>query len=144
MIYDEFSPSRTRRTLTAGGRTLRAVGLDGPLTGVLAIIVFIGILVVYSASGQNWKMVQHHLVNIGLAVAAILALAKFATPQYLRMFAPIAYVLGVLLLIVVDVTGRIAKGAQRWLDTRFIPFHPPLIMHLPLPLPPPRSTPDPP
>ena len=36
MIYDEFSPSRTRRTLTAGGRTLRALGLDGPLTGVLA------------------------------------------------------------------------------------------------------------
>ena len=28
MIYDEFSPSRTRRTLTAGGRTLRALGLD--------------------------------------------------------------------------------------------------------------------
>jgi len=44
MIYDEFSPSRTRRTLTAGGRTLRALGLDGPLTGVLAIIVVIGIL----------------------------------------------------------------------------------------------------
>jgi rod shape determining protein RodA len=90
MIYDEFSPSRARRTLTAGGRTLRALGLDGPLTGVLAIIVVIGILVVYSASGQNWKMVQHHLVNIGIAVAAMLALAKFATPQYLRMFAPIA------------------------------------------------------
>jgi hypothetical protein len=26
MIFDEFSPSRTRRTLTAGGRTLRALG----------------------------------------------------------------------------------------------------------------------
>ena len=57
MIFDEFSPSRTRRTLTAGGRTLRALGLDGPLTGVLALIVCIGILVVYSASGQNLKMV---------------------------------------------------------------------------------------
>ena len=74
MIFDEFSPSRTRRTLTAGGRTLRALGLDGPLTGVLAIIVCIGILVVYSASGQNWKMVEHHLVNIGIAVTALLAL----------------------------------------------------------------------
>ena len=70
MIFDEFSPSRTRRTLTAGGRTLRALGLDGPLTGVLAIIVCIGILVVYSASGQNVKMVEHHLANIAIAVAA--------------------------------------------------------------------------
>ena len=58
MIFDEFSPSRTRRTLTAGGRTLRALGLDGPLTGVLAIILCIGVLVVYSASGQNIKMVE--------------------------------------------------------------------------------------
>ena len=49
MIYDEFSPSRTRRTLTAGGRTLRALGLDGPLTGVLAIIVVIGVLLLWSA-----------------------------------------------------------------------------------------------
>src|SRR5450755_2527878 len=134
MIYDEFSPSRTRRTLTAGGRTLRALGLDGPLTGVLAIIVVIGILVVYSASGQNWRMVQHHLVNIGIAVAAMLALAKLATPQYLRMFAPIAYVLGVLLLVVVDVTGHIGKGAQRWLDIGFMRFQPSEIMKLAVPM----------
>ena len=132
MIYDEFSPSRTRRTLTAGGRTLRALGLDGPLTGVLAIIVVIGILVVYSASGQNWKMVQHHLANIGIAVAAMLALAKFSTPQYLRMFAPIAYVLGVLLLIVVDLKGHVGKGAQRWLDIGFMRFQPSEIMKLAL------------
>src|SRR6202161_74044 len=134
MIFDEFSPSRTRRTLTAGGRTLRALGLDGPLTGVLAIIVSIGILVVYSASGQNWKMVEHHLVNIGIAVTALLALAKLATPQYLRLFAPAAYVIGVLLLIVVDVTGHIGKGAQRWLDVGFMRFQPSEIMKLAVPM----------
>src|ERR1700732_939015 len=114
MIFDEFSPSRTRRTLTAGGRTLRALGLDGPLTGVLAIIVSIGVLVVYSASGQNIKMVEHHLANIAIAVTAMLALAKFTTPQYLRLFSPVAYIIGILLLVVVAVTGHIGKGAQRW------------------------------
>jgi len=113
---------------------LRALGLDGPLTGVLAIIVCIGILVVYSASGQNWKMVEHHLANVAIAVAALLALAKFATPQYLRMFAPIAYIVGVLLLIVVDVTGHIGKGAQRWLDVGFMRFQPSEIMKLAVPM----------
>ena len=78
MIFDEFSPSRTRRTLTAGGRTLRALGLDGPLTGVLAIIVCIGILVVYSASGQNLKMIEHHLANIAIAVAALMQQSRDA------------------------------------------------------------------
>ena len=134
MIFDEFSPSRTRRTLTAGGRTLRALGLDGPLTGVLAIIVCIGILVVYSASGQNLKMVEHHLANIAIAVAALVALARLATPQYLRLFAPIGYVIGILLLIVVAVTGHIGKGAQRWLDIGFIRFQPSEIMKLAVPM----------
>jgi rod shape determining protein RodA len=134
MIFDEFSPSRTRRTLTAGGRTLRALGLDGPLTGVLAIIVALGTLVVYSASGQNWKMVEHHLANIGIAVTAMLALTKFATPQYLRLFAPFAYIIGVLLLVVVEVTGHIGKGAQRWLDIGFMRFQPSEIMKLAVPM----------
>src|ERR1039457_6150284 len=134
MIFDEFSPSRTRRTLTAGGRTLRALGLDGPLTGVLAIIVCIGILVVYSASGQNLKMIEHHLANIAIAVAALIALARLATPQYLRLFAPIAYVIGILLLLVVAVTGHVGKGAQRWLDIGFIRFQPSEIMKLAVPM----------
>jgi len=134
MIFDEFSPSRTRRTLTAGGRTLRALGLDGPLTGVLAIIVCFGTLVVYSASGLNVRMVEHHLGNIAIAVTAMIALAKFASPQYLRLFSPIAYVIGVLLLIVVDVTGHIGKGAQRWLDLGFMRFQPSEIMKLAVPM----------
>ncbi len=134
MIFDEFSPSRTRRTLTAGGRTLRALGLDGPLTGVLALIVCIGILVVYSASGQNMKMVEHHLANIAIAVAALLALARLSSPQYLRLFSPVAYLIGIVLLAVVAVTGHIGKGAQRWLDIGFIRFQPSEIMKLAVPM----------
>jgi rod shape determining protein RodA len=134
MIYDEFSPSRTRRTLTAGSRTLRALGLDGPLTGLLAIIVCFGILVVYSASGQNLKMVEHHLANIAIAITAMVALARLTTPQYLRLFAPIAYVIGILLLLVVAVTGHIGKGAQRWLDVGFMRFQPSEIMKLAVPM----------
>ena len=134
MIFDEFSPSRTRRTLTAGSRILRALGLDGPLTGVLAIIVCMGILVVYSASGQNVKMVEHHLGNIAIAVLAMVALAKLATPQYLRLFAPIAYAIGMLLLVVVAAKGHIGKGAQRWLDIGPIRFQPSEIMKLAVPM----------
>ncbi|HEY3850945.1 MAG TPA: rod shape-determining protein RodA [Steroidobacteraceae bacterium] len=134
MILDEFSTSRTRRTLTAGGRTLRALGLDGPLTGVLALIVCIGVLVVYSASGQNVKMVEHHLANIAIAVTAMLALARLSSPQYLRLFSPVAYIIGILLLAVVAVTGHIGKGAQRWLDIGFIRFQPSEIMKLAVPM----------
>jgi rod shape determining protein RodA len=134
MIFDEMSQSRTRRTLTAGSRALRALGLDGPLTGVLALIVAIGIMVVYSASGQNVKMVEHHLGNIAIAVTAFLVLARFSSPQYLRLFSPAAYVVGILLLAVVAVTGHIGKGAQRWLDIGFLRFQPSEIMKLAVPM----------
>ena len=134
MIFDEMSQSRTRRTLTAGTRTLRALGLDGPLTGVLALIVCIGIMVVYSASGQNVKMVEHHLGNIAIAVTALLVLAKFSSPQYLRLFTPAMYITGILLLAVVAVTGHIGKGAQRWLDIGFLRFQPSEIMKLAVPM----------
>src|ERR1700734_1123324 len=105
MIFDEMSQSRTRPTLTAGTRALRALGLDGPLTGVLPLIVAIGIMVVYSASGQNVKMVEHHLGNLAIAVTTFLGLARFSSPQYLRLFTPAIYVAGILLLAVVAVTG---------------------------------------
>jgi len=134
MIFDEMSQSRTRRTLTAGSRALRALGLDGPFTGVLALIVCIGIMVVYSASGQNVKMVEHHLGNIAIAVTAFLVLARFSSPQYLRLFSPAAYVAGILLLVVVAVTGHIGKGAQRWLDIGFLRFQPSEIMKLAVPM----------
>jgi rod shape determining protein RodA len=134
MIFDEMSQSRTRRTLTAGTRALRALNLDGPLTGVLALIVCIGILVVYSASGQNVKMVEHHLGNIAIAVTALLVLARFSSPQYLRLFTPAIYIAGILLLAVVAVTGHIGKGAQRWLDIGFLRFQPSEIMKLAVPM----------
>jgi rod shape determining protein RodA len=134
MIFDEMSQSRTRRTLTAGTRALRALGLDGPLTGVLALIVCIGILVVYSASGQNVKMLEHHLGNIAIAVTALLVLAKFSSPQYLRLFTPAIYIGGILLLAVVAVTGHNGKGAQRWLDIGPLRFQPSEIMKLAVPM----------
>ncbi len=134
MNFDEFSQSRARRTLTAGGRMLRALGLDGPLTGMLALIVCLGVIVVYSASGQNVKMVEHHLANIAIAIAAMLALARLATPQYLRLLAPVAYAIGIVLLIVVAISGHIGKGAQRWLDIGFMRFQPSEIMKLAVPM----------
>jgi rod shape determining protein RodA len=134
MNFEEFSQSRARRTLTAGGRMLRALGLDGPLTGMLALIVCLGVIVVYSASGQNVKMVEHHLANIAIAIAAMLALARLATPQYLRLLAPVAYAIGIVLLIVVAISGHIGKGAQRWLDIGFMRFQPSEIMKLAVPM----------
>jgi len=75
-----------------------------------------------------------HLANIAIAVIALLALARLSSPQYLRLFSPVAYIVGILLLVVVAVTGHIGKGAQRWLDIGFIRFQPSEIMKLAVPM----------
>jgi rod shape determining protein RodA len=55
-------------------------------------------------------------------------------PHILRRAALPIYALGIVLLIVVDVTGYIGKGAQRWLDLGIIRFQPSEIMKLAVPM----------
>jgi rod shape determining protein RodA len=55
-------------------------------------------------------------------------------PAFLRRLALPLWVFGVVLLVVVDITGHIGKGAQRWLDLGFIRFQPSEIMKLAVPM----------
>ena len=55
-------------------------------------------------------------------------------PNFLRRLAVPLWMLGVMLLLVVDITGYIGKGAQRWLDLGFIRFQPSEIMKLAVPM----------
>jgi rod shape determining protein RodA len=125
--------SRSQRTFSFAARLLGALKLDGPLLVGLALITLFGLVVLYSASGQNWNRVIDGAVRAVLGGIAMCALAQ-VKPSFLRRLAPWLFALGVILLIVVDVTGYIGKGAQRWLDLGFIRFQPSEIMKLAVPM----------
>jgi rod shape determining protein RodA len=125
--------SRSRRTFSAAGRILGALKLDGPLLVGLGLIVLFGLVVLYSASGQNLIQVRNGLIRAMLGGVAMCALAQ-VKPAFLRRLAPFLWGLGVLLLIIVDVTGHIGKGAQRWLDLGFIRFQPSELLKLAVPM----------
>jgi rod shape determining protein RodA len=125
--------SRSRRTFTAAGRILGALKLDGPLIVGLGLIALYGIIVLYSASGQNLYMVRNALVRVLIGTVAMCALAR-VKPSFLRRLALPLWIFGVFLLIVVDITGHIGKGAQRWLDLGFMRFQPSEIMKLAVPM----------
>jgi rod shape determining protein RodA len=127
------SDSTTRRTLGTAARVLSALKLDGPLLVGLALVCFYGLVVLYSASGQDWGTVGRAVARLGLGTVAMLALAQ-VRPQQLRAAAPAIYVVGILLLIVVDIMGHIGKGAERWLDLGFIRFQPSELMKLAVPM----------
>src|SRR5262245_5731470 len=125
--------SRSQRSFSFAARLLGALKLDGPLLIGLGLITLYGLVVLYSASGQNWGRVIDGAVRDAIGGTAMWALAQVKPPFLRRLVFPL-WALGVLLLIVVDITGHIGKGAQRWLDLGFIRFQPSEIMKLAVPM----------
>jgi len=134
MIYEEVSSeSRARRTLTGAARILFALKIDGPLVIGLALISVYGLIVLYSASGQNIGTIVRTVMRLFLGGVAMLLLAR-VNPNFLRRTTPWLYVIGVFLLVVVALFGHIGLGAQRWLSLGFIRFQPSELMKLAVPM----------
>ena len=132
-MYEELSASRTRRTVTATARLMRALHLDGMLLSGLAVVGFFGLFVLYSAAGDNTVLWFGQLARFGIGIAVMIAIAQ-VPDHFIRMAAPIAYVLGLVLLLLVAVAGDVSKGAQRWLDIGILRFQPSEIMKLAVPM----------
>ena len=132
-MYEELSASRTRRTVTATARLLRALRLDGMLLSGLAIVCSFGLFVLYSAVGDNVVLWLNQLVRVGIGIAVMIALAR-VPDRFLRMAAPAAYTVGLLLLAVVAVAGDVGKGAQCWLDIGVVRFQSSEVMKLAVPM----------
>lgn len=134
MIYEEVtSGSRTRRTLTGAARVLFALKIDGPLVVGLGLIAAFGLVVLYSASGQDTPTVLRTAARFALGTAAMLLLAQ-VNPNFLRRSSPWLYLAGCLLLLLVAAAGHVGLGAQRWLDLKLFRFQPSEIMKLAVPM----------
>jgi rod shape determining protein RodA len=123
----------THRSLRSTGRAVGALNLDGPLTVALLAVCGVGLVLLYSAAGEDMSMFARQATRVGLGFAAMLAIAQ-VPPRFLRMLSPWLYLSGLVLLIVVMFTGYIGKGAQRWLDLGVIRFQPSEIMKIAMPM----------
>jgi rod shape determining protein RodA len=132
-LYEDFTGSRTRRTLTASTRVLSALKLDGPLLVGLSLVALYGLVVLYSASGQHLEVVLRACLHLGLGVIAMLALAQVRA-GFLRRLSPWLFAVGLGLLVIVDAVGHVGMGAQRWLNLGLFRFQPSEIMKLGLPM----------
>ncbi len=133
MNYDALDTSRAQRTLTGSARILLALHLDGPLFVGLCLVGAVGTTIMFSASGQSLGHLEAQLVRFGLGLIALITLAQ-VPPRMIRAATPWAYLLGLLLLVLVMMTGDIAMGAQRWLDLGVVRFQPSEMMKLAVPL----------
>jgi rod shape determining protein RodA len=125
--------SRAQRTLTVTGRVMQALHLDGPLLLAVLAVCAAGLVVLFSAAGEDVGVALRQAVRVALGLVVLVTVAQ-VPPRVLRAVAPWLYAVGVLLLVAVALTGDIAMGAQRWLDLGFIRFQPSEIMKISVPL----------
>lgn len=109
------------------------IHLDLPLLVGLLLLCGFGLIVLYSASGQDLGQVQRQLVRLGFAFGIMVAVAQIH-PATLKRWSPWLYLVGIGLLVAVLVFGHIGKGAQRWLNLGFIRFQPSEMVKLAVPM----------
>jgi rod shape determining protein RodA len=111
---------------------LRRLNIDGPLFAGILLISALGLVVLYSAVGENMRLLVNQVVRLSVALVAMLIMAQLS-PDFLRRWTPWGYLAGLILLVMVLTTGEVGQGARRWLDLG-IRFQPSEIMKLAVPM----------
>jgi rod shape determining protein RodA len=106
---------------------------DGWLLAFMFALIALGLVVLYSASGQDMDRVADQVRNIGFALVVMCVVAHLS-PQRLEQIAVPLYVLGVILLIGVALFGEVINGARRWLNLGVTRIQPSELMKIALPL----------
>jgi rod shape determining protein RodA len=114
------------------GRIFRRLHIDGPLLGGILLICTLGLVVLYSAVGENMRLWVNQLVRLGVALVGMFIVAQMS-PEFLRRWTPWGFLAGLILLVLVLTTGEVGQGAKRWLDLG-IRFQPSEIMKLAVPM----------
>ncbi len=121
-------------TINIGYWVNRFLGrFDGWLLAFSGALAVLGLVVLYSASGQDMDRVGDQLRNIAIALL-VMCVVVHLSPKWLEQIAVPLYVLGVLMLIAVALFGQVRLGARRWLSVGPISFQPSELMKFALPI----------
>lgn len=107
--------------------------VDWPLLTGLVVLSILGLVVLYSASGENWAIVTRQMVWMCIAFSVMFVVAQ-VPPHYLQLLTPWVFAVGLLFLVAVIFFGDMGKGAQRWLDLGFFRFQPSEMMKFAVPM----------
>ncbi|MGI4851846.1 MAG: rod shape-determining protein RodA [Janthinobacterium lividum] len=99
---------------------------------VLAIIASIGFVVLYSAAGGDFSpWAGKQIIRFGVGIVILSGVAMIDLKTWMR-YSYVLYLLSLLMLVAVEITGRIGMGAQRWIDLYVINIQPSELMKITL------------
>ncbi|WP_271410579.1 rod shape-determining protein RodA [Pseudomonas sp. Q1-7] len=94
---------------------LQRLHIDGWLLLIILMLAAGSLFVLYSASGKHWELLMKQASSFGLGIGAMIVIAQFE-PRFMARWVPLAYLVGVSLLLVVEIMGHTAMGATRWIN----------------------------
>ncbi len=107
--------------------------IDIPLMFGLVTLCVFGLVILYSASGQQAGVIYNQSARMLFAFGLMFLVAQ-VSPSRLAGVSIWIFLFGVALLVMVLVIGYVGKGAQRWLDLGVIRFQPSELMKLSVPM----------
>ena len=129
------------RQLPSGGLKVQrkagmgnALHLDVPMLLLLLIISAYGLVILYSAVGQQIEPVISQGIKVLVGLSAMVVIAQISPIVYMRL-APWIFLIGLIALVLIYFFGVEVKGSRRWLRIPgIVTFQPSEIMKLMLPL----------
>lgn len=109
------------------------VSIDLVLVVTLIMLLSLGSITLFSATGENSRMMNNHTIHLILATIAMLIATQLPSDM-LNRWSVWIYSFGVIVLIMVLIQGSMGKGAQRWLELGSLRFQPAEIMKLAVPM----------
>ena len=101
--------------------------IDWFLLAGISLLMLVGLVVLYSATGPNISRVSNQAINMLVALGIMWLIANIPLQQILRLALPM-YLIGLSLLIGVALFGEIHNGARRWLDVGITRIQPSELM----------------
>tara|TARA_E500000331_G_scaffold65229_1_gene59932 strand:- start:827 stop:1966 length:1140 start_codon:yes stop_codon:yes gene_type:complete len=124
-----------RRIQSLGDRSdeKNVLELDYFLIAILLSLCSVGILIIYSATGQDTFFVKRQLLFIAFGFVLMCIMANLS-PRVWDRWALFLYAIGIVSLGMVLAFGVEANGAKRWLNLGFTRLQPSELMKVAVPL----------
>ena len=119
---------------SAESHWLYKLHLDPLLLVLVVAVLAFGLMVLYSAAGDQSRLFDAQFQRVLVAMAVLVVAAQLPPGLYFR-WAPFVYVVGLLLLLLVLLVGVKVKGSQRWLEIPgLLRFQPSELMKIAVPM----------
>lgn len=112
---------------------LSKINIDSWSLVLIFLISFYSLLIIFSASNENPRVVEKQVINIVISFFGMSFLALLS-PVTIRIWVPRTFLLALITLALVPLVGSTSMGAKRWLNLYFVRFQPSELMKVVMPL----------